>query len=135
MQILCNKQGLEPGRAAVVSETKGSMFGNILFGGGIGAIIDHNNGAAYEYPSFIQVVMGTFTKIEVPKTNGEQTPQESNAPPAAAPSNSAAIAPTVATASTAPESKEEQLRKLKRLNDAGLISQEVFLERQRKILD
>jgi hypothetical protein len=42
MQVLCNKQGFDPGRAAVVSDTKGSMFGNILLGGGIGAIVDHN---------------------------------------------------------------------------------------------
>ncbi len=51
LQVSCTKSGFEPGRAAVVSETKGAMFGNILFGGGIGAIIDHNSGAAYEYPT------------------------------------------------------------------------------------
>ena len=33
MQVLCNKAGLEPGRASVVSATKGSMWGNIVFGG------------------------------------------------------------------------------------------------------
>lgn len=68
MQVLCNKPGSEPGTASVVSETKGSMFGNILLGGGIGAIVDHNNGSAYEYPTLIQVLMGTFSKIEPPKT-------------------------------------------------------------------
>lgn len=67
MQVLCNKVGLESGRAAVVSDTKGSMFGNILFGGGIGAIIDHNNGSAYEYPTLVQVLMGAFSKIETPR--------------------------------------------------------------------
>ena len=85
MQVLCKKEGLEPGRAAVVSDTKGSMFGNIIFGGGIGAIIDHNNGSAYEYPTLIQVMMGTFTKIEMPKTDKNKTPNnEPNAQPAAA---------------------------------------------------
>ena len=34
------------------------MFGNILFGGGIGAIIDHNKGTAYSYPDWIRVIMG-----------------------------------------------------------------------------
>src|ERR1039457_2341283 len=57
LQVLCNKVGYEPGRAAIVSATKGAMFGNIILGGGIGAIIDHNTGAAYEYPSFFQIVM------------------------------------------------------------------------------
>jgi hypothetical protein len=67
MQVLCNKAGIEPGRGSVVSETKGSMWGNIIFGGGIGAVIDHNKGTAYEYPAFIQIIMGTFTKVEPPK--------------------------------------------------------------------
>ena len=61
--VICTKEGLEPGRASVVSETKGSMFGNILFGGGIGAIVDHNSGAAYEYPTLIQIMMGAITNV------------------------------------------------------------------------
>ncbi len=67
MQVLCEKNGSQPGRAAVVSETKGAMFGNILFGGGIGAVIDHNSGAAYEYPIFLAVSMGDMVRIEKPK--------------------------------------------------------------------
>jgi hypothetical protein len=66
MQVLCKKDGLEPGRATVVSATKGSMFGNIILGGGIGAVIDHNSGAAYEYPAFFQVVMGSITRVVPP---------------------------------------------------------------------
>lgn len=69
MLVMCNKTGLEPGRASVASATKGSMFGNIIFGGGIGAIIDHNKGTAYEYPNLIQVVMGMFSKIDAPDLN------------------------------------------------------------------
>lgn len=63
LQILCKKEKLDNGRAAVVSDTKGSMFGNLLFGGGIGAIVDHKTGAAYEYPTVIEILMGSFTKI------------------------------------------------------------------------
>lgn len=75
IQITCRKEGMEHGRASVVSDTKGSMFGNILLGGGIGAIVDHNNGSAYEYPAFIQVFMGTSTTIGNPK---KDIPQQSN---------------------------------------------------------
>lgn len=78
LQILCKKQGEENGRVAVVSATKGSMFGNILFGGGIGAIIDHNNGSAYEYPTLIPVVMGAFSKIEPPKSDAPSNPNLMN---------------------------------------------------------
>jgi hypothetical protein len=61
--VICTKEGLEPGRATVTSDTKGSMFGNILLGGGIGAIVDHNSGAAYEYPTLIQIMMGAIATI------------------------------------------------------------------------
>ena len=58
LNVVCQKDGMEPGRAAVVSATKGSMFGNIIFGGGIGAIIDHSKGTAYNYPTWLQLVFG-----------------------------------------------------------------------------
>jgi hypothetical protein len=127
MQVLCNKSGLEPGRAGVVSETKGSMFGNIIFGGGIGAIVDHNNGAAYEYPTFIQVLMGTFTKIEPPKPdsqglqNSSATTQAPSAPPPQLASNMLTL--------------DEKLKELKRLRDTNLITEDIYLERQRKLLE
>lgn len=70
--VMCKKEPLEIGRASVVSATKGSMFGNIIFGGGIGAIIDHNNGSAYEYPTFFQVQMGTNKLIDMTKPVGQQ---------------------------------------------------------------
>lgn len=126
MQVLCNKAGYEPGRAAVVSETKGSMFGNIILGGGIGAIVDHNNGSAYEYPGFIQVLMGAFSKIEAPKAP-DQPAQGAPTPPAAA-MPSAKLASNVT-------SLEGKLTELKRLYDSGLITQEVYLEHQRKLLE
>jgi len=136
MQVLCNKKDSEPGRASVVSATKGAMFGNILLGGGIGAIIDHNSGAAYEYPAFIQVIMGTFTKIEPPQTPAEQPASGNpNVQPAALQPAKALSTEANAPVLNSPATREEQLRELKRLNDAGLISREVFLERQRKILE
>ena len=46
LQVTCRKEGFDNGRASVVSDTKGSMFGNIILGGGIGAVVDHNNGSA-----------------------------------------------------------------------------------------
>ena len=65
LQVTCKKSGMDVGVANVVSRTKANMFGNIILGGGIGAIIDHNNGSAYEYPSLIRIFMGkTNQKIE-----------------------------------------------------------------------
>ena len=65
LSVVCKKTGIDVGTANVVSRTKGNMFGNILLGGGIGAIVDHNNGTAYDYPSPIKIFMGkTNQKIE-----------------------------------------------------------------------
>ena len=49
------KEGFDNSRASVILDTKASMIGNILLGDYIGAVVDHNNGSAYEYPSFIQI--------------------------------------------------------------------------------
>jgi len=70
--VMCQKEGADPGKAKVVSWIKGSMFGNIVFGGGIGAIIDHNNGTAYEYPAVVEVLLGSLKMIDVTKPEGEQ---------------------------------------------------------------
>lgn len=56
--VKCTKSGFSDARANVVSKTKANMFGNIIFGGGIGAIIDHNNGSAYQYPPVLKMTMG-----------------------------------------------------------------------------
>lgn len=58
LDISCNStvDGDAQGRA--ISRANAGMAGNILFGGGIGAIIDHNKGTAYTYPSWVQLVFG-----------------------------------------------------------------------------
>lgn len=56
--VTCNKEGKEIGHGTVISRANGGMFGNILFGGGIGAIIDHNKGTAYSYPDWIRIIFG-----------------------------------------------------------------------------
>ena len=60
LQVTCKKDGLPDATANVTSRVTGSMFGNIVLGGGIGAIVDHSNGSAYNYPEWMQFVMGQF---------------------------------------------------------------------------
>ena len=62
LEIICKKQGTAAGTANVMSRTKGNMYGNILLGGGIGAVIDHANGSAYEYPSLVKIFMGKLNQ-------------------------------------------------------------------------
>lgn len=58
LYVVCSKDGEEAGIDTLISRANGGMFGNILFGGGIGAIIDHNKGTAYSYPDWVRVIMG-----------------------------------------------------------------------------
>jgi hypothetical protein len=117
MQLLCRKDGYEPGRNGIVSDTKGMMFGNIIFGGGIGAIIDHTSGAAYEYPSIFQVIM---TKLQNVNSSNSNTAINSQ------PVSSSAVAPN--------SSIDQKLIELKNLFEKQLISNEAYLEQQRIIL-
>lgn len=61
MNVKCEKEGLQSGVAAVKSSTKPMAFGNIIFGGVIGAAIDAGSGAAYDYPTLITVIMEEAT--------------------------------------------------------------------------
>ncbi|HWU33833.1 MAG TPA: hypothetical protein VN023_01290 [Methylovorus sp.] len=58
LEVHCEMEDKPSGDGTVISRANGGMFGNILIGGGIGAIIDHNKGTAYTYPAWINVVMG-----------------------------------------------------------------------------
>ncbi|WP_294248968.1 hypothetical protein [Propionivibrio sp.] len=93
--VTCEKEALEPGLASVKSTTKAMAFGNILFGGIIGAGVDIGTGAAYDYPSLITVIMGESHTIATPPPAGVSDPvlqdpaTESKAPPVGLPSTGA----------------------------------------------
>lgn len=59
----------------LISRAGAGMFGNILFGGGIGAIIDHNRGTAYNYPDWVQLVFGKVLTFDRTK-NKEGEPMQ-----------------------------------------------------------
>jgi hypothetical protein len=56
--VQCTKDGLPDGHLRAISAVKPALFGNILLGGGIGAIVDHSTGSAYDYPDDLSVKMG-----------------------------------------------------------------------------
>lgn len=67
LAIECKRDGYRDASATAVSRANGGMFGNIVFGGGIGAIIDHNKGTAYTYPEWMKLVFGkmlTFDRFD-----------------------------------------------------------------------
>ena len=57
LSVKCQKLGYIQDYSSVDSKTKANMWGNIIIGGGIGALIDHNNGSAYEYPAVVRIPM------------------------------------------------------------------------------
>lgn len=64
LMVECKKDGVADGFLRAISRAAGGMFGNIIFGGGIGAIIDHNKGTGYDYPNDLPVKMGDSTTID-----------------------------------------------------------------------
>lgn len=66
LSVKCEKSPMEPGLAVVKSGVKGMAFGNILFGGIIGAGVDMATGAAYDYAGLITVHMGKMTLVASP---------------------------------------------------------------------
>lgn len=67
MEVKCEKSPMPQGVVSVESSTRAALFGNIIIGGVVGAVIDHTSGAAYEYPEVIRVVMGRVLAMDMPK--------------------------------------------------------------------
>lgn len=69
LDIVCVHPSNPDASARAISRANAGMWGNIVLGGGIGAIIDHNKGTAYTYPTWVQLVFG---KALVFDRSGEQ---------------------------------------------------------------
>lgn len=58
LDITCKHAQNADSQGRAISRANGGMWGNIILGGGIGAIVDHNKGTAYTYPTWVQLVFG-----------------------------------------------------------------------------
>jgi len=76
LEVTCKKEGMPDGLLKAISRAAGSMFGNIIFGGGIGALIDHSKGTGYDYPDQLPVKMGESVVVDK-KPKEQQTAQQS----------------------------------------------------------
>ncbi len=105
LEITCTSPGQPPASAKLVSRANAGLAGNIIIGGGIGALVDHNTGSAYTYPSWVRLVFGEYavfdrkeekdgyamaakpgsaTKINAVPAAPASTPVMASSPPAAA---------------------------------------------------
>jgi hypothetical protein len=75
LDILCKHPANPDASARAISRANGGMWGNIILGGGVGAIIDHNKGTAYTYPTWVQLVFGkTLVFDRTVEKEGQPTP-------------------------------------------------------------
>ncbi len=81
LDIVCTHPANPDAVARAISRANAGMFGNILFGGGVGAIIDHNKGTAYTYPTWVQLVFGE-TLVFDRSAEKEGQPTAATPPPA-----------------------------------------------------
>ena len=58
LDITCTQQGQANATGKAISRANGGMAGNIILGGVIGAVVDHNRGTAYTYPTWIEMIFG-----------------------------------------------------------------------------
>lgn len=56
--ITCNAPEQPVADGKLISRVGGTVFGNILLGGAIGAIVDTASGVAFNYPEWVQLVFG-----------------------------------------------------------------------------
>lgn len=75
LEITCKKTGLPDGSIKAESGTGVAVFGNILFGGLIGAGIDMGSGSAYRYQNAIVVKMGENIHLNADSESDKNTTQ------------------------------------------------------------
>lgn len=73
--VECKKEGLVQG-SLIATSRFADLFVNVLFGHGIGTLVDHYTGKAYEYPDDLPVTMGQSVKVDRRK---EQQPASARA--------------------------------------------------------
>jgi hypothetical protein len=101
LDIVCKDPKNPEATARAISRANGGMWGNILLGGGIGAIIDHNKGTAYTYPTWVQLIFGkTMIFDRTAEKDGLPTPgtEPIGSTTVAAAASPAASAPAAAAA-------------------------------------
>ncbi|MFZ6675656.1 hypothetical protein [Undibacterium sp. Xuan67W] len=112
LRIECAKPGYADASAIATSRANMNMYGNIIIGGGIGALIDHSNGSAYTYPKWMNLVFGqslSFDRrnevegqpVAASQMNGQQSGPAATASASQATPEKSAQAPATTTVSAA----------------------------------
>jgi hypothetical protein len=98
--VECKKEGLANGFLRAISRAAGGMWGNIIFGGGIGAIIDHSKGTGYNYPDNLPVVMGKSVSVDRASQQSGEAGSAQNSMPSTPAESKPAPSPPASTQAT-----------------------------------
>ncbi|MGA0570313.1 hypothetical protein ACO2Q9_06290 [Variovorax sp. VNK109] len=109
LEINCNTPGQAPASAKLVSRANAGMAGNIIIGGAIGAVIDHNTGSAYTYPSWVKLVFGEYAVFDrkEEKEGFAMTAKAGSATKLSAAAASGTVVPTMPAPASLPASNIE----------------------------
>lgn len=99
LDIVCKQANQPDARGTAISRPNAGLFGNILLGGVVGAVIDHTRGVAYTYPTWLVLVFGRSLVFDRTDDQGNGTPVVGRAPGAPKP------------AATNPRETNEQLQR------------------------
>ena len=78
--IDCTRPGYYPGAAVLEPHFQGWTFGNILYGGALGVIVDASSGAINEYPHWVKVLMKPLSSRAEPERLSEIEAERQRAP-------------------------------------------------------
>lgn len=98
LDIVCKRIDTPDASARAISRANSGMYGNIILGGVVGAIVDHSKGTAYTYPTWVQLVFGK-TLIFDRSTEKDGQPALGTEPVGSAITTAAAPLPTTAAVS------------------------------------
>ena len=88
LDVTCQKDGSQIAQQTYHASTRGMVWGNLLFGGLIGIVVDFTNGAAHHYPDHLSVTSynkhydAVAMNAGAPATMGSGTAAASVAPAA-----------------------------------------------------
>lgn len=116
--VQCTAPGYTQKTTRIVSGATTAGVTGVLLDFGITDMI---TGAMYAYPTDITIVMEKESLV-ISNKQAEQ-------------SNNLQQANSTQTVNLVTQTKEEKLKEIKRLNDAGLISKEVYLAKQQEIIN
>jgi hypothetical protein len=81
--VRCEMEDNPPGVTKVASSANAAIFGNVVFGGVVGVIVDQSTGSGYDYPTHVRVDLGK-TRFASGSAAATSSPAPSLAPPSVA---------------------------------------------------